>query len=44
LVIESANTDETVESSMAMIIWGYDDTIEFVTVYDQAGNTLYSNI
>ena len=44
LVIESANTDETVASSMAMIIWGYDDTIEFVTVYDQAGNTLYSNI
>lgn len=43
LIIESANADESVASSMAMIIWGYDDTIEFVSVYDQEGNRLFSN-
>lgn len=43
LVIESTTTDESVASSMAMIIWGFDDTIEFVSVYDQNGNTLYTN-
>ena len=41
LHIESANKDESVASSMAMLIWGYDDKlIEDVYVFDQNGTIL----
>jgi len=42
LHIESANADESVAQSMAMLIWGYDDkTIEDVYVFDQNGTILF---
>lgn len=42
LHIESANPDESVAQSMAMLIWGYDDkTIEDVYVFDQNGSILF---
>ena len=42
LAIETANTNDGVPSAMAMLIWGYNDSlITNVNVYDLEGNLVF---